>query len=351
MNSVAQVAIGILVLGTAFVFGSQMNNTQFKDSNQEDPSNISSEFVWQKPAFEPRPSASVAKPTINAAADSSQLIEMPVAKKRVPNVDPKSDIPAPTDVPSRTNFETFATKPIPTSTKQESATPLPIGDLNKVMRKEIVEPDFSELASNFHNDGLSSQTSSGIESLPRLQPKMQVSEVTRPEVSIVDDTVAPKEPTRFQPGRWAEREPAQPILTPLTTSDPVMRSVVDIPTRREPRVVQRIPITNFVKPSKQTEPAQGAIRPLTASNDRFQMTEIAKSKLVEVRSRNTSGLRLETNRFVRHKAQPGESLQAISKKYYGKPDFYLDVYLANQDVLNNPAHIPMGTTLRIPVYE
>jgi nucleoid-associated protein YgaU len=60
---------------------------------------------------------------------------------------------------------------------------------------------------------------------------------------------------------------------------------------------------------------------------------------------------LETNRFVRHRSKPGETLQQVSRQYYGKPDFYLDIYLANQDVLRNPGRIPDGTSLRIPVYD
>ena len=37
-------------------------------------------------------------------------------------------------------------------------------------------------------------------------------------------------------------------------------------------------------------------------------------------------------------------------KYYGKADYYLDIYLANQDQLESPIQLPVGKPLKIPDY-
>ncbi|MFK7769318.1 MAG: LysM peptidoglycan-binding domain-containing protein [Mariniblastus sp.] len=83
----------------------------------------------------------------------------------------------------------------------------------------------------------------------------------------------------------------------------------------------------------------------------FGLTNQAKTQMAELRSRASSNIALETTRFVDHTVQRGETLQSISTRYFGKPDFYLDVYLANRNQLRNPAIVPAGMVLKVPVYE
>jgi nucleoid-associated protein YgaU len=44
----------------------------------------------------------------------------------------------------------------------------------------------------------------------------------------------------------------------------------------------------------------------------------------------------------------GDSLGAISQKYYGKASDYMKIFEANRDILDNPDLIKVGQKLRIP---
>lgn len=59
----------------------------------------------------------------------------------------------------------------------------------------------------------------------------------------------------------------------------------------------------------------------------------------------------EEGKFTEYVTRFGDTLPAISKHFYGTPDYYLDIYLANRDKLRNPAQVPAGIALKIPVYE
>ncbi|MFN8672985.1 MAG: LysM peptidoglycan-binding domain-containing protein [Candidatus Sericytochromatia bacterium] len=57
----------------------------------------------------------------------------------------------------------------------------------------------------------------------------------------------------------------------------------------------------------------------------------------------------EENPVIEHKIKRGESLSDISKKYFGKPDHYMDIFKANKDKLLNPNELVIGMTIKIPV--
>ena len=84
----------------------------------------------------------------------------------------------------------------------------------------------------------------------------------------------------------------------------------------------------------------------------FRLNEQGKQELTRIRSRQQqANINLQTDRFSMHTTQAGDTLQNLSTEYYGKPDFYLDIYLANQQTLRNPTVIPAGIQLRIPQYD
>ena len=83
----------------------------------------------------------------------------------------------------------------------------------------------------------------------------------------------------------------------------------------------------------------------------FGLNEQGQRELTKIRSRQQTNIDLQTNQFSAHTTQVGDTLQSLSTEYYGKPDFYLDIYLANQQLLRNPTAIPPGIQLRIPKYE
>ncbi len=83
----------------------------------------------------------------------------------------------------------------------------------------------------------------------------------------------------------------------------------------------------------------------------FRLTETAKTELVQLRDRADAMIGLESTNFVDHTIGSEETLQSISSRYFGSPNFYLDIYLANRDKLRNPADTRAGVSIRVPVYE
>lgn len=82
----------------------------------------------------------------------------------------------------------------------------------------------------------------------------------------------------------------------------------------------------------------------------FGLNQQARSELVEVHNRSEQ-VKPATTSFLSHKTKPGDSLQSLSDLYYGRPDFYLDIYISNQDKLINPSTLPPGMTIKIPIFQ
>lgn len=98
---------------------------------------------------------------------------------------------------------------------------------------------------------------------------------------------------------------------------------------------------------------------LADSFDNGQTTVLAKPALpapgvtthglAPISSRVASAIDLNAGGFRMHVVRPGESLQSLSREYFGNPDYYLDIYVANQDVLTSPGAVRNGMSLRIPL--
>ena len=121
------------------------------------------------------------------------------------------------------------------------------------------------------------------------------------------------------------------------------RFISSAPRRRQAGVTRQAP-------PRDTQPnfarAQSNARGLP-----FGLTDQAKTELVQLRDRADSMIGLESTNFVDHTIQEGETLQTISARYFGSPNYYLDIYLANRNKLRNPADTPAGVSIRVPVYE
>lgn len=75
----------------------------------------------------------------------------------------------------------------------------------------------------------------------------------------------------------------------------------------------------------------------------FKLNPARTEELKDIRARSKS-----YDNFREHVVREAESLQSISTDYFGKPDFYLDIYLANRKNLISPVSIKPGTKLKIP---
>jgi len=76
-----------------------------------------------------------------------------------------------------------------------------------------------------------------------------------------------------------------------------------------------------------------AYRPLTWTNGE-SMPVIQETKLP-----HSSG---------RHQIVDGDTLQRISRRHYGRPDFAELIFEANRDVLDHPDLLPLGVTIEVP---
>ena len=52
--------------------------------------------------------------------------------------------------------------------------------------------------------------------------------------------------------------------------------------------------------------------------------------------------------YASYKVRKGDTLCAISRKFFRTPAYYLKIFEANSDVLSDPDVLPEGVTLRIP---
>jgi len=78
----------------------------------------------------------------------------------------------------------------------------------------------------------------------------------------------------------------------------------------------------------------------------FKLNPARTEELKDIRARSKS-----YENFREHIVREAESLQSISTDYFGKPDFYLDIYLANRKNLISPVSIKPGTKLKIPEFK
>jgi nucleoid-associated protein YgaU len=152
-------------------------------------------------------------------------------------------------------------------------------------------------------------------------------------------STAPSQATVGQPERFelpARRPPAENQL-PSNRADGNLRWTV-------PTTTSEISLDQGSNNPKNTYRSAKPMIP-------FGLTESERSRIVEIRKPIDRQIKLSANRFTDHITQPGDTLQTLSTKYFGRPDFYLDIYMANQGNLRNPADVPIGMTLKIPVYE
>lgn len=81
----------------------------------------------------------------------------------------------------------------------------------------------------------------------------------------------------------------------------------------------------------------------------FGLNDAEKNRLSRLNHASTQVN--NSTRFEEYRTVMGDTLHSISKRFYGKPDYFLDIYLANRHQLRTPAQVPAGIVLRLPIYE
>ncbi len=194
----------------------------------------------------------------------------------------------------------------------------------------LAPPDFSQLAAEIDRERALQKANALKNSLSEIPPV--ASAVERPEIAAIP----PPAPQLQNAAAGASR------LVPVRAGVPQGNDV-------EPT----LPFTagTFRANSFTGSESSQVLRPILDSQpqtDTGGSVLSATSGLSPLSSR-VSELQVTANGFKIHVVRPGETLQTLSRDYFGSADYYLDIYACNQDVLDSPAAIRSGVSLRIPV--
>ena len=202
---------------------------------------------------------------------------------------------------------------------------------------------------------ISSATDGELEDSSQRWDRQPARSVNAPLARINDASQNPFEPTvadKIRSNHVVSRQPLPERVANLGST--VQNNVVDFePPRDQQTGLARIPNSRPNSPytgASVLQPDDSIATNKVRAMLPFGLNDQGKSQLVAIKTRTNSKLESSSTRFVNHVIQPGETLQSISKRYFGKPDFYLDIYLANRTKLNNPVDTPDGTAIRVPVY-
>ena len=128
----------------------------------------------------------------------------------------------------------------------------------------------------------------------------------------------------------------QALQNRVASQQPMMRQPTEVQNQLRPEFNPKPGSgPEFVSPPDQTQ-FQAQPNPSTANSPTSEIVEAAK---------------VAYGSFSEYQTQPDDTLQMISQKFYGSPDYYFDLYLANRALLANPATVPTGLTLKIPKFD
>jgi hypothetical protein len=294
MNSVQQTILGLVLVGIAFVFGSHLHNDRADKQVAEDQSSEMENIAWQSQG---KADAS----TKNIFGNQPQSSSMPrlqssklVEANLVPDLDkvPSAEAESPARkleiaVP---DFSRFAFDSPATESK-----PLAV-------RGEVRDTQVPDFESYFPENALASAE--------QIEPRMPQRDISPPRNMIDNDLTVVQRRVDFEPNQSYQAPPNPNHLRSGLSSNQ------NKPTRVRP--VQPI----------NTQTAVTAIRPRTQSPVMMNATE-----------------------YLNHETVRGETLQQLAVKYFGDAAYYLDIYVANKQVLRDPSEVPAGVNLRIPVYK
>lgn len=404
MGSLQQISIGIVCLVAAFVFGNYVNNHQsgahpndVLDGDQvsaQPDGNVQSRLIDGVEFVEKRP-ASIAtmrnrlEPRFSMPATDSTTA---LASGADPDL-----LPPPNQLDSKKADKNSLSKIDTSNPPSGSGLPTPSGALNDLeltktppqMAKASDVPDFSSIMDELEGTpialrplGKMPQKSAPLDNqTAHVIAKPRTGNANAPLKDLAREFSSPITPHENEKTPWnTEQQPEFSVddFTPqlndrsnhVVSREPIPpKSLVNNQDGDSSNHLARIQIDQdsanrvaHLNPSERVSTGQDTnvlnSRTDASTSPRsvqsrlpFSLNDQGKQQLAAIKSRATSQLSLKTTRFVDHVVQSNETLQSISKRYFGTPDYYLDIYLANRTKLRNPAKIQSGIALRIPIYE
>lgn len=189
----------------------------------------------------------------------------------------------------------------------------------------IVAPDFSRFGS-----GLVAMPGANSPQPPPMLPFEHVPDEPQPAGQPASVTVTAKKPL------------SEALLPPNSDRDGMRGEQVPPLLPRREEFPPLLPERRLPSPAGETSAGDAA----DSSVLEGQPTGVGP-RLVPVADRSQD-LDIPNDSFRIHVVRYGETLQSLARQYYGRPEYYLDIYLANQDLLSSPIHLPVGSALKIP---
>lgn len=294
MNSVQQTIIGLVLVGIAFVFGSYLHrddNSGVEQAKNSEPQNL----AWQadgSTSSAPMDSMPRLRPSVSSDFGETPSSSMPSVQK--PKLEEANLVPR-LETPSQPEMT--------------------------LKSRRIAAPDFSRFS--YESDDVAP---------PVPQPKSD--EATQNfashfpnELDAVVDSVPPVRPIPEETVHYESSPSNLQLQKPTIDSMSILNNALENQVAVQPRITI----------------------PPRAPAETYRMK--TQTNVVAVRPKERSPVMMNATRFATHRSVEGETLQDLALKYFGDRDYYLDIYVANQNVLDNPAILPAGIDLRIPIYD
>jgi hypothetical protein len=144
-------------------------------------------------------------------------------------------------------------------------------------------------------------------------------------------------------------EQPPPLLTASSDSSVLGASTVSVSPRKPLLLTGDHILGGQEEPSAPSERGENSgVRERDASGTLGNQGQT--TKMIPLNREDETSLDIETDQFRIHVTRYGDTLQSLAQTYFGTTSFYLDIYLANQDVLSSPINLPVGVALKIPEY-
>lgn len=261
--------------------------------------------------------------------------------------DESSTRPEPMVTGENSNAERGSTAAIkPNSDSSQLATAdanLPKLESEEQITRKVVQPDFSRWANSSPVEAAGESVAAAAPMLPLGQTPPLLEQPAQPSGSV---TPPPRRPLEQSLALGTEPTPEHdPWTAPLSSvllKPPVAKT-------EEPR----LPVAPAMTDANPQLPAPAPMLPAASApvaNPAAPQPQTGNNTLVPFSQQGARKVEIDTDSFRIHVVRAGDTLQSIAQKYYGKADFYLDIYLANQDQLTSPINLPAGKALKIPDY-
>ena len=302
-----------------------------EESVAEEPTPVIEESV----AEEPNP---VIEETV--AEEPTTVIEETVAEERTPVVEESvvEEQPAKVEILPIFDDEAIKTKDQPVSHQQEVMAL----KLSEEKRKEISKKaDHSSTPYLMFLAVLTIMVCLGV-----------VAYIYYPDLVEDDVPITPRPSYINTQKQEAESTVVAPVdATEITTASDSIAAAAEV--QAQPEVLPKKEVAAPVAVREESVPktaTQSAIPVATQSQTTnktvVNQTSQTTKPTVTIKVGNTEYI--VDGEITTHVLEKGETLFALSRKYYGKNAMYICIIEYNKDVIKNPDNVPSGTRLRIP---